>query len=501
MRTVFGFLAFFVSSALLSQTVDIPVTNWTVPPYSHSSGGITTMTDFTPPRVFVAVTPCRVVDTRNPAGPYGGPALATNVVRMFDIDNGPCPGIPAGADAYSLNFGGILPPADGFLTAWPTGISQPVVSQLNLVGGEVVANAAIVPAGTNGSINVLVNIGPTHVYIDINGYFSDTLGNPQNYLELYTNSTSFAAFFRNTHPACDDSCGVSSWIDSSSNGSFAVLGYSTSTTGYHYGVRGIVDDSNPESAGVFGSDGGGTVPGTFESAGVRGESAGGGTGVLGLVSDPFGEGVTGSMLDVSGNVLSGGHLGFNSNIGVYFVNGLGGFGTKNFLEPHPTDASKVIRYVSLEGREAGTYFRGRGKFQNGIAVIAVPEDFRMVTDAEGLSIQVTPIGQMATVAVESIGLDRIVVRGSRNVEFFYTVNGERRAYKNAAIMIENEKFLVPESPNARLPRWLSEDERQRLVTNGTYNPDGTVNMETARRLGWDRAWAARDSRPAPEPAP
>ena len=38
--------------------------------------------------------------------------------------------------------------------------------------------------------------------------------------------------------------------------------------------------------------------------------------------------------------------------------------------------------------------------ENGIAVIEVPDDFRIVTDPEGLSIQVTPIGQMATVAVE-----------------------------------------------------------------------------------------------------
>jgi hypothetical protein len=41
MRTVFGFLAFFVSSVLLAQAVDIPVTNWTVPLWTGSSGGIT----------------------------------------------------------------------------------------------------------------------------------------------------------------------------------------------------------------------------------------------------------------------------------------------------------------------------------------------------------------------------------------------------------------------------------------------------------------------------
>jgi hypothetical protein len=37
-----------------------------------------------------------------------------------------------------------------------------------------------------------------------------------------------------------------------------------------------------------------------------------------------------------------------------------------------------------------------------------------------------------------------------------------------------------------------------MIQNGTLNPDGTVNMETARRLGWDKEWEKR-ARPAPRP--
>ena len=59
----------------------------------------------------------------------------------------------------------------GYLTTWPTGGTQPVVSTLNAQKGEVVANAAIVPAGAStGSINVFVT-NTTHVIIDTNGYF------------------------------------------------------------------------------------------------------------------------------------------------------------------------------------------------------------------------------------------------------------------------------------------------------------------------------------------
>lgn len=129
------------------------------------------------------------------------------------------------------------------------------------------------------------------------------------------------------------------------------------------------------------------------------------------------QGVAGSLFNSVGAELAYGILGFKlgaSSYGVYAGGNFGGTGAKYFVEPHPTDASKVIRSVSLEGPEAGTYFRGRGKFQNGLATIDVPEDFRMVTDSEGLSIQVTQIGELATVAVVRIDLEGILVKASRN---------------------------------------------------------------------------------------
>jgi hypothetical protein len=491
MRTVFGFIAFCVSSVLLSQAVDIPVTNWTVPPWTGSSGGLTTMTDFTPPRVFVAVVPCRVVDTRNPAGPYGGPALATHVARTFDIDNGPCPGLPAGIDAYSLNFGGILPPADGFLTAWPTGISQPVVSQLNLVGGEVVANAAIVPAGTGGSINVLVNIGPTHIYIDINGYFSDTLGDPVQVLSLVTSGV-FTASFQNTRS--NDGIAVAASV--SGTNSIAIDGVAIATFTRTVGVRGLTFGVGDNSAGVEGDASGPVITAAYGPAGVRG--GGSSTGVLGISGF---HGVIGDLVQ-SNTIVTRGILGFEggaTDYAVWAASNYGGTGAKFFVEPHPTDASKVIRYVSLEGPEAGTYFRGKGKFERGIARIPVPEDFRMVTDPEGLTVQITPIGPMATTSVLHYDLNEIVVQSSRNVEFFYFVNGVRRTHKHLTPIGEGSEYR-PERADSTMPAYLTEGQKQLLIQNGTYKSDGTVNMETAQQLGWDRIWAERD-RPAPAPTP
>jgi hypothetical protein len=84
------------------------------------------------------------------------------------------------------------------------------------------------------------------------------------------------------------------------------------------------------------------------------------------------------------------------------------------------------------------------------------------------------------------------------VEFFYTVNGVRRAYPQVETIVENERYLVPHTADARIPVYLSSDERQRLIDNGTYTPEGKVNMETARRLGWDKVWEQR-ARPIPQP--
>jgi hypothetical protein len=58
-----------------------------------------------------------------------------------------------------------------YLTVWPTSVTQPLVSTLNSYDGSVLANAAIVPAGTNGAIDVFV-MGQTQVILDINGYFA-----------------------------------------------------------------------------------------------------------------------------------------------------------------------------------------------------------------------------------------------------------------------------------------------------------------------------------------
>jgi len=121
---------------------------------------------------FVPLAPCRVVDTRNPNGTFGGPPIAGGTYRTFPLPSGDC-NIPSDATGYSVNVT-LVPPSHngvGYLTIWPTGELQPTVSTMNSLDGRIKANAAIVPAGASGSVNVYLS-NTSNVVIDVNGYFT-----------------------------------------------------------------------------------------------------------------------------------------------------------------------------------------------------------------------------------------------------------------------------------------------------------------------------------------
>ena len=121
---------------------------------------------------FYPMSPCRVLDTRDGSGYLGGPYLRGTRERDFPVLSSNCP-VPASAQAYSINFtvvpwqGGPL----GYLSVWAAGNNQPVVSTLNNPTATVVANAAIVPAGTDGAIAVYPD-QDTDLIGDIDGYFA-----------------------------------------------------------------------------------------------------------------------------------------------------------------------------------------------------------------------------------------------------------------------------------------------------------------------------------------
>jgi uncharacterized protein affecting Mg2+/Co2+ transport len=119
---------------------------------------------------FYTVVPCRMVDTRNADGPYGGPALPSESTRTF-VAAGQC-GVPADAIALSYNLTVTQATAAGDLRVYSTGITPPFVSTINYAAGQTRANNGVVVLGAAGDFVIQSDsAGSVQVIIDVNGYF------------------------------------------------------------------------------------------------------------------------------------------------------------------------------------------------------------------------------------------------------------------------------------------------------------------------------------------
>jgi endosialidase-like protein len=165
---------------------DVPLKPWPAPLYWQPSptesqfapaATITELAADTRPAnslVFVAMTPCRVVDTRIGSGftgAFGSPSLVGGAGRTFPIQSSATCSVPSIAQAYSFNITVVPSGFLDYLTVWPTGQARPNASTLNAYVNTVIANAAIVAAGIAGSVDVYASQS-TDLIIDINGYYA-----------------------------------------------------------------------------------------------------------------------------------------------------------------------------------------------------------------------------------------------------------------------------------------------------------------------------------------
>jgi hypothetical protein len=137
--------------ALSATDLVIDITGYFAPP---GAGGLS----------LYNVAPCRVLDTRLPAGslPFSG-------TRDVNVGASPC-GTPAAAQAYVFSAT-VVPPAPlGFLTMWPQGQARPLTATLNAGDGAVTSNMAIIPT-VNGSVSAFA-LSSTHLVLDVFGYFA-----------------------------------------------------------------------------------------------------------------------------------------------------------------------------------------------------------------------------------------------------------------------------------------------------------------------------------------
>jgi hypothetical protein len=113
---------------------------------------------------YSALAPTRLLDTRvtgSSLGPQGTTALT--------VVGG---SVPATATAVALNVTVTDTTAAGYLSVYPAGLSQPVISNLNWIRGETVANLVIVPVGGGGRVDFYNSAGSTDLVVDLEGYFA-----------------------------------------------------------------------------------------------------------------------------------------------------------------------------------------------------------------------------------------------------------------------------------------------------------------------------------------
>jgi hypothetical protein len=131
----------------------------------------TTVHRFLPAASFHTVTPCRLVDTRDAPGLFGGPSLVSGAGRTFVLA-GRC-GIPPTATTLAANITVTNATAPGFLTIHPADTARPLTSNLNYSVDQTRANSAQLKLGPDGDVIVYCGqaSGTAHVIIDVTGYY------------------------------------------------------------------------------------------------------------------------------------------------------------------------------------------------------------------------------------------------------------------------------------------------------------------------------------------
>ena len=117
---------------------------------------------------FNSMAPVRLLDTR--FGAKLGPLGTTDVDLLLDL-NGQASGVPAGAIAVVVNLTAVKPSVNTVMSLYPAGVARPVVSNLNPVAQDTVANLATVKVGAGSKITLYNELGSTDAIVDVVGFY------------------------------------------------------------------------------------------------------------------------------------------------------------------------------------------------------------------------------------------------------------------------------------------------------------------------------------------
>ncbi len=116
-----------------------------------------------------AIAPARLLDTRTDGGaskPVAQTPLVLPVVGRR--------GVPTNSvTAVVLNVTATEGTSNGYVTAFPSGETAPLASNLNVRAGDTRANLVIAKVGADGAVALFNSAGTVHLIADVVGYFTD----------------------------------------------------------------------------------------------------------------------------------------------------------------------------------------------------------------------------------------------------------------------------------------------------------------------------------------
>lgn len=122
---------------------------------------------------FDSLPPARLLDTRTGGSTVDGKFVRTGAIasgQVLELQVAGRGGVSDTARAAALNVTSVAPARPGYLTLYPCGGTTPLSSNVNYLGGDVVANLVVVPLDASGRACIFAS-STVDVVVDTAGFF------------------------------------------------------------------------------------------------------------------------------------------------------------------------------------------------------------------------------------------------------------------------------------------------------------------------------------------
>jgi len=153
------------------------------------------------------------------------------------------------------------------------------------------------------------------------------------------------------------------------------------------------------------------------------------------------------------------------------------YGAKNFVHPHPTDTTKVIKYVAIESGEALTLARGTASTVNGQAIIILPEHFKLVTSTDApVTVILTPEEAPVLFYTKEKSKEQIVI-GMKDsdyyefgdVSFAFQVTGVRDGFEDEDVIVDIAQNAENDNISAKRADYNEKVKKAKTLTRRLNN--------------------------------